>query len=99
MSEHHDLYLKTGVLILTNTFEHVKDVCMKDYGLDPAYYFTWPNFAFDAMLKLTGVEIDLVYEQEMYEMIEKGLGGGMTLTTSKKAEANNKYMEDDYDKN
>ena len=51
------------------------------------------------MLKLTSVEIDLVYDQEMYEMIEAGLRGGMTQTTCKKVEANNKYMGSDYDKN
>ena len=50
------------------------------------------------MLKLTGIEIDLVYDQEMYEMIEAGLRGGMTQTTCKKVEANNKYVGDDYDK-
>ena len=49
------------------------------------------------MLKLTGIEIDLVYNQEMYEMIEAGLRGGMTQTTCKKVESNNKYMGDDYD--
>ena len=49
------------------------------------------------MLKLTGIEIDLVYNQEMYAMIEAGLRGGMTQTTCKKVEANNKYMGDDYD--
>ena len=67
------------------------------YGLDPVYDYTLPNFAFDAMLKLTGIEIDLVYNQEMYEMIEAGLRGGMTQTTCKKVEANNKYMGSDYD--
>ena len=51
------------------------------------------------MLKLTGIEIDLVYDQERYEMIEAGLRGGMTQTPCKKVEANNKYMGDDYDKN
>ena len=30
--------------------------------VDPVYYYTLPNFAFDAMLKLTGIEIDLVYK-------------------------------------
>ena len=35
----------------------------------------------------------------MYEMIEAGLRGGMTQTTCKKVEANNKYMGSDYDKN
>ena len=44
-------------------------MCLSYYGLDPVYYYTLPNFAFDAMLKLTGIEIDLVYDQEMYEMI------------------------------
>ena len=51
------------------------------------------------MLKLTSIEIDLVYNQEMYEMIEAGLRGGMTQTTCKKVEANNKHMGSDYDEN
>ena len=96
--EYHDLYLKTDVLLLTDVFENFRDMCLSFYGLDPVYYYTLPNFAFDAMLKLTGIEIDLVYDQEMYEMIEAGLRGGMTQTTCKKVEANNKYMGSGYDK-
>ena len=99
MGEYHDLYLKTDVLLLTDVFENFRDMCLSYYGLDPVYYYTLPNFAFDAMLKLTGIEIDLVFDQEMYEMIEAGLRGGMTQTTCKKVEANNKYMGSDYDKN
>ena len=99
MGEYHDLYLKTDVLLLTDVFENFRDMCLSYYGLDPVYYYTLSNFAFDAMLKLTGIEIDLVYNQEMYEMIEAGLRGGMTQTTCKKVEANNKYMGSDYDKN
>ena len=97
MGEYHDLYLKTDVLLLTDVFENFRDMCLSYYGLDPVYYYTLPNFAFDAMLKLTGIEIDLVYNQDMYEMIEAGLRGGMTQTTCKKVEANNKYMGSDYD--
>ena len=97
MGEYHDLYLKTDALLLTDVFENFRDMCLSYYGLDPVYYYTLPNFAFDAMLKLTGIEIDLVYNQEMYEMIEAGLRGGMTQTTCKKVEANNKYMGSDYD--
>ena len=99
MGDYHDLYLKTDVLLLTDVFEYFRDMCLSYYGLDPVYYYTLPNFAFDAMLKLTGIEIDLVFDQEMYEMIEAGLRGGMTQTTCKKVEANNKYMGSDYDKN
>ena len=98
MGEYHDLYLKADVLLLTDIFENFRDVCMKYYGLDPAYYHTLPNFAFDAMLKMTGVEIDLIYDQEMYEMIDAGLRGGMCMVSTKKVEANNKYMGEEYDK-
>ena len=34
----------------------------------------------------------------MYEMIEHGLRGGMAQCSFKKVEANNKYMNEDYDK-
>ena len=97
MGEYHDLYLKTDVLLLTDILENFREVCMQDYGLDPVYCYTLPNFAFDAMLKLTGVEIDLVYDQDMYEMIETGLRGGMTQTACKKVEANTIHIGDDFD--
>ena len=45
------------------------------------------------LIKLTGIEIDLVSNQETYAMIEAGLRGGMTQTTCKQVEANDKYME------
>ena len=44
------------------------------------------------LIKLTGIEIDLVYNQEMHEIIEAGLSGGMTQTTCKKVEANKKNV-------
>ena len=62
MGEYHDLDLKIDILLLIDIFENFRDVCMKYYGLDPAYYYTLPNFAFDAILKITGVEIDLIYD-------------------------------------
>eukprot|EP00438_Fugacium_kawagutii_P020498 Skav224682 [mRNA] locus=scaffold1804:148653:149879:+ [translate_table: standard] len=51
------------------------------------------------MLLKTGVAIDPLTDQEMYEMIEKGLRGGMCQVSHKEAKANNKYMMDDYDEN
>jgi hypothetical protein len=69
------------------------------YGLDPAHYFTLPNFAWDAMLLKTGVEIYPLTDKDMYEMIEKGLRGGMCQVSHKEAKANNKYMMEDSDEN
>ena len=94
MGDYHDSHSKTDALLLTDVFEFFRDMCLSFYD-----YYILPNFAFDALLKLTGIEIDLVYDQERFEMIEAGLRGGMAQTPCKKVEANNKYMGDDYDKN
>jgi hypothetical protein len=93
MGEYHDLYLRSDVLLLTDIFENFRNLCMKYYGLDPAYYMTLPNFAWDAMLKKTNITLDLVHDQDMYEMIEKGKRGGVCQVSSKYAKANNKYMK------
>ena len=50
LGEYHDLYLQTDVLLLTDVFENFRTKCLEDYQLDPAHYFTLPNFAWDAML-------------------------------------------------
>ena len=45
--------MKTDVLILADVFESFRDICLDYYELDPAHYFTTPNFAWDVMLKKT----------------------------------------------
>ena len=97
LGQYHDLYLRTDVLLLTDVFENFRDLCIEYYGLDPAHYFTLPNFAWDAMLLKTGITIDPLTDQKMYEIIEKGLRGGMCQVSHKEAKANNKYMGEDYD--
>ena len=61
--------------------------------LDPAYYMTLPNFAWDAMLKKTNITLGLVHDQDMYEMIEKGKRGGVCQVSSKYGKAYNNYMK------
>ena len=98
LGEYHDLYLMTDVYLLTDVFENFRDVCLNYYGLDPASYITLPNFSWNVFLYKTGVRLEHIHIQEMYEMIEKGLRGGMTQCSHKLVEANNKYMKEDYDK-
>ena len=98
LGEYHDLYLMTDVYLLTDVFEKFRDMCLNYYGLDPAYYLTLPNYSWNAFLSLTGVKLQQIHIKEMYEMIENGLRGGMTQCSFKKVEANNKYMNEDYDK-
>ena len=57
LGEYHDLYLKTDVLLLVDVFEKFIKTCLNYYGLDPCHYFSSPGLSFDAMLKMTKIEL------------------------------------------
>ena len=65
MSDYHDLYMKSDVLLLADVFENFRNVCMKCYGLDPVYYYTTPSLASDAMLKMTRAKLELLTDHDM----------------------------------
>ena len=58
--DYHDLYLRTDVLLLADVFENFRQTCYNCYKLDPANYLTAPSLAWDAMLLLTNIELDLI---------------------------------------
>ena len=63
-------------------------------GLDPCLYFSSPGLSWDAMLKMTGVKLEKIFDIDMYLFIEKGLRGGISYIAKRYAKANNKYMKD-----
>ena len=97
MKDYHDLYLKTDVLLLADIMTEFRRVCKEVYKLDALHYYTAPGLAWDAMLKITEVEIDLISDPDMYLMVEKGIRGGISMITKRYARANNKYTKG-YDK-
>ena len=96
LGEYHDLYLKTDVLLLADVFENFRDLCLECYKLDPAHFYTSPGLAWEAMLRMTGVTLELLTDPDMYLMIENGIRGGISMISNKHGKANNKY-QDDYD--
>ena len=53
-------------------------MCQQYYELDPAHYFTTPGLSWDAMLKTTETELELMSDVDMFQFIEKGMRGGIS---------------------
>ena len=66
IGDFHDLYLKTDVLLLADVFEKFINTCFDYYGFDPCHYFSSRGLSRDAMLKMTGIELDLIKRNERW---------------------------------
>ena len=93
MGEYHDLYLESDVLLLADVFENFRKTCLEYYRLDPCHYFTSPGLSWDAMLKMTEVNLELITDIDMYQFVEKGMRGGISYIANRYGKANNKYMQ------
>ena len=94
MRDYHDLYQKTDVLLLADVFEEFRKVCLDNYQLDPAWYYTSPGLAWDACQRMTRVELELLHDQDMLLMVEEGIRGGVSMISTRYGKANNKYMQE-----
>ena len=72
-------------------------MCIKVYELDSAHFLSAPGLAWQACLKITGVELELLTNVDMLLKVEKGIRGGICHAIHRFAKANNKYMKS-YDK-
>ena len=92
-----ELYNLIDTLLLADIFENFREICLDNYGIDPAYYFTSPGLFWDAMLKETKIELELLSDVDMFYFFKRMVRGGISTITHRYAEANNPYMGDLYD--
>ena len=97
MQDYHDLYLLSDVLLLADIFEKFRCDSQALYGLEPVHYYSLPGLSWDAMMKHSGVELELIRDIDMYEMVEKGIRGGISMISRRYAKANDPRMGDAYD--
>ncbi|KAJ8914925.1 hypothetical protein NQ315_016079 [Exocentrus adspersus] len=83
LSQYTQLYLKTD-----------RDRCLKTYGLDPAHYYTLPEYTWDCMLKHTAIKLEYLQDIDILLFFERGIRGGVSQCCNRYAKANNKYMPD-----
>ena len=97
MKDYHNLYDLSDVLLLADVFENFSNICMNHYGLDSAWYFSATGLAWDAALKITKVQLELLNDSDMLLMIESGIRGGIATILHRHANAKNEYMETEFD--
>ena len=94
MGDYHDLYLKSDIILLADVFENFRKTCLEYYKLDPCHYFTSPGLSWDAMLKMPDIKLELMTDIDMFQIIEKGMRGGISYIANRYGKANNKYMKE-----
>ena len=93
LGEYHDLYVQSDTLLLADVFENFRNTCLKVYELDPAHFLSLPGLAWQAYLKKTSIELELLTDYDMLLMVEEGIRGGICRSIQTYAKANNKYMQ------
>ena len=94
LGEFHDLYVRSDTLLLADTFENFRQSCLENYELDPVHFVSLPGLAWQACLKKTNVELELLTDYDMLLMVEERIRGGICHAIQRYAHANNKYMKD-----
>ena len=84
-------------MLLADVFENFRATCYEAYELDPAYFVSAPQLAWNAMFKKTKLEVKLLSDPEIYRMIQPNIRGGICPASVRDAKANNKYMGALYD--
>lgn len=86
MMEYTTLYLRTDTLLLAEAMTELRRTMWKDFELDLTRYLSLPMMAKDIMLKTTGVELELITDQEMSDLVQKNLRGGLSFINKRKSQ-------------
>ena len=93
LGDYHDLYVQSDTLLLADVFNNFRDMCLKEYELDPAHFLSLPGLAWQACLKKTNIELELLTDYDMLLMVEEEIRGEICHSIHRYAKANNKYMK------
>lgn len=97
IGEFHDLYCLLDTCLLADVMTVFRRKIFETYGLEACHFFSLPTLSFQAMLKYTGIEIELLTDVDMYIFIENNIKGGICQVSKRFSKSNNKYIEETYD--
>ena len=73
LGDYYDLHVQSDTLLLTDLFENFRNKSIEIYELDPAHFLSTPILAWQACIKKTEVELELLTNIDMLLMGEKEL--------------------------
>ncbi len=85
MLDYTCLYVRTDSYLLAEVVIKFRETIYETFGLDMCQYLSLPHLAKDIMLKLTGAEIELVHDQEMSDLLQKNIRGGLSYVNVRHA--------------
>jgi hypothetical protein len=91
LGQYFNLYLKSDICLLADVFQRFRAVLYNNFGLEALHYVSLPSYAWASMLKVTGVNIELLCDSEYYQAFEAMKRGGMVNVPHRYAKAQNKY--------
>jgi len=80
--KYQELYNISDALLLTDILANFRDVCIKNCNLDPAWFYTASGLAWEAMLKITKVELELLSDVDMMLMLKQRIRGGVAMDSN-----------------
>ena len=73
LGDYHDLSVQSDTLLLADIFETFRNKFIEKYELDPTYFLSVPGLTWQACLKKTEVELELLTDRNMLLMFEEGI--------------------------
>ena len=90
------MYVQSDTSLFADVFENVRNICIEIYELIPLIFLSAPGLAWQAFLKNTRVELELLTDINMLLMVKKAIRGGICHAIYRCA--NDKYKKN-YDNN
>lgn len=76
--DYTELYCSMDVGILAEVVVQFRKLVQLNFNLDCCHYLSTPQMAYDCMLKLTKVEIELLHDVDQILFIEQNIRGGVS---------------------
>ena len=93
LQDYHDAYLKLDCALLAGVFEFHTEMSFTTYKLDCKHFFTLPNMAKGASLRICKANAESLTEREHLDMIEPAIRSGVSsVYENRRFIANNQYI-------